>query len=114
MEYNSQSLDSKLTRLLLLQELDKESRDVFRVEIKGELGTIKEKCEYTNGKIAAALIEIEALKKINEAREKDLAQLLFLKRILSSRWTWIGLAGVVALAIKFPLVLTIITALKGI
>lgn len=111
MMYNDSSIDAKISKLLTLQEIDARERDTFRGEIKSELGQIKTHCEYTNGKIAQCVQEIESLKSLEEARKRDLAQIITLKKILSNKYTWVGVGFVLAILLKYPMLLKLVSSL---
>jgi hypothetical protein len=79
-EFNPDSLDSKITELLTLQRLDVEDRAEFRKEVKAKLDGLTTRADYTNGRIADALKEIEEIKRVRDLDKKDIDDIVGIKR----------------------------------
>jgi hypothetical protein len=97
--FNEDSLDSKISRLLTLQELDAEDRAGFRKEVREQLEVLDQKISYTNGRVASTLKDLEEMKTKNKEDEgmmAEIKELVFWKtvaiKLLGSKLFWIFVA----------------------
>ena len=97
--FNEDSLDSKISRLLTLQELDAEDRAGFRKEVRGQLEVLDQKISYTNGKVSSTLRDLEEMKmrdKEEEGMMAEIKELIFWKtvavKLFGSKLFWIFVA----------------------
>ena len=106
--FNEDSLDSKISRLLTLQELDAEDRAGFRREVREQLEVLDKKISYTNGRVASTLKDLEEMKIKNKEEEgmmAEIKELVFWKtvavKLLGSKlfWIFVALMGIGALVV---------------
>lgn len=109
-DYNSESLDSKITLLLVRSELDQKERAEFRKCINEKLDGLTSRADVQNGKIAKAMLDIAELKD----NKPHVDQIIFWKKVIFNRYFLIGVGLLSALIIKFPIIGLILSLLKGI
>jgi len=78
--FNENSLDAKISELLVLQRLDAEDRAEFRKEVKAQLKGLTERADYTNGRIGEAILKIAEIERIRDENKSDLDQIVAAKR----------------------------------